>query len=91
MQYYERLGDFGRAEDMLFSMIEAQPDNMALLDFGIGFYERLKRHSDDALAVGNLPRPELDASLAQIAERKQREMARVKSDVSPSSFVNKAG
>lgn len=70
MQHYERIGDFARAEDMLFSMIEDQSDNSELLDFGAGFYRRLQQQSNDALIAGNLPRPELDAGLAQILQRK---------------------
>jgi hypothetical protein len=70
MQHYERIGDFARAEDMLFSMIEDQGDNPELLDFGAGFYRRLQRQSNDALIAGNLPRAELDSGLAQILQRK---------------------
>jgi hypothetical protein len=75
MQHYERVGEYAKAEDMLFSMIEAQPGNQDLLKFGISFYERLQRHSDDALVQGNLPRAELEASLAQILVQKERERA----------------
>jgi hypothetical protein len=76
MQHYERLGDFGRAEDMLFSMVEEQPRNVELLHFGVAFYERLQRLTDDALISGNLPRGELNVGLAQIVEQEQAELAR---------------
>ena len=70
MQQYERSGAFGKAEDILFSMMEEAPQNASLLDFGIAFYQRLRSQSDDALAAGNLPRGELEAALAQLVARK---------------------
>jgi hypothetical protein len=70
MRYYEQAGEFGRAEDSLFSMLEADPDNAAVLDFGFSFYERLRAKTDQALLEGNLPRTELEAGLAQLIKRK---------------------
>jgi len=75
MQHYERLADFAKAEDALFAMIESQPDNLDLLDFGIGFYRRLEHQSDAALVAGNLPRGELQAGLAQLVARRSRDTA----------------
>jgi hypothetical protein len=72
MQHYERVGDYAKAEDFLFSMIEAHPGNQDLLNFGIRFCERLQQRSDDALVGGNLPRSELEASLAQLMAHKER-------------------
>ena len=69
MEHYERAQEFGKAEDALFAMIEAEPGNRAIVEFGIVFYERLAGHSDDSLKEGNLPRPELEASLAELRER----------------------
>lgn len=76
MQHYERLGEFGKAEDMFFSMLEDSPENNDLLEFGIAFYERLRGRSDDALAAGNLPRAELESSLAQLLARKTAPLPR---------------
>ena len=70
MQHYERVGEFGRAEDMLFSMLDDTPDSPELLGFGIAFYERIRGQSDDALTGGNLPRAELESGLAQLVARK---------------------
>jgi len=69
MQHYERIGEFARAEDWLFAMIETQPDNPDLVGFGILFYERLQSQSDVSLAAGNLPRAELDAGLAELRHK----------------------
>jgi len=52
-----------------------------LLDFGIGFYQRLQAKSDDALLTGNLPRVELKASLEQLLARKKTELARTSTGV----------
>lgn len=69
MQHYERSGEFAKAEDALFAMLEAEPGNAGLVDFGITFYERLRGQSDAALMAGNLPRAELEAGLAELRRR----------------------
>ncbi len=66
MQHYERTGQFAKAEDALFAMVENQPRPPGLREFGAAFYERLQRQSDSSLAAGNLPRPELQAGLKQL-------------------------
>jgi hypothetical protein len=70
MQHYERSGEFAKAEDALFAMLEAEPGNTGLVEFGLSFYERLQRQSDASLAAGNLPRLELEASLAELRKRR---------------------
>jgi hypothetical protein len=70
MEHYERVGEFSKAEDTLFSMIEAAPGRQDLIDFGVRFYQRLRTQSDDALLLGNLPRAELDTGLAELKSDK---------------------
>jgi hypothetical protein len=70
MQHYERAGEFGKAEDSLYAMLEAEPQTPGLVDFGITFYERLKGQTDARLAEGNLPRPELEAGLSALRQQK---------------------
>jgi hypothetical protein len=70
MQHYERTGQFGRGEDALFSMLELEPAHPGLLEFGIAFCERLRAQSDAGLESGNLPRPELEAALADLRKRR---------------------
>lgn len=70
MHHYERTGEFAKAEDSLFAMLDVEPANSGLLEFGIAFYERLERQGNDALATGNLPRAELEAGLAELRNRK---------------------
>lgn len=72
MQHYERSGRFAKAEDALFAMLEAEPGNAGLVDFGVTFYERLQDQSDACLAAGNLPRPELEAGLAELLGQKKK-------------------
>jgi hypothetical protein len=70
MQHYERTGEFAKAEDSLFAMLEIQPANTPLLELGISFYRRLESQSDAQLADGNLPRAEVAAGLADLNARK---------------------
>jgi len=70
MRHYERIGEFARAEDVLFAMVESEPANVELLDFGAAFYRRLLGLKDDASAAGNLPRAEVQAGLAELDRRK---------------------
>lgn len=69
MRHYEQAGEFAQAEDTLFDLLEAEPANAALLDFGTAFYRRLLGLSNDALAAGNLPRAEVEAGLAEVDKR----------------------
>ncbi len=70
MQHYERIGQFAKAEDVLYALLELSPEDHYLLDFGIAFYERLLRHGDAQLDAGNLPRPELETALADLRNKK---------------------
>ena len=76
MQHYERVGAFGKAEDALYAMLEADPNEPRLLDFGIAFYQRLKSQADTSLTAGNLPRSELEAGLAELERRKSLKTTR---------------
>ena len=69
MQHYERVGAFGKAEDLLFAMLESEPNEPGLLNFGIAFYQRLAGKSDASLNDGNLPRAEVESGLAELDRR----------------------
>ncbi|HEX4263822.1 MAG TPA: DUF6483 family protein [Verrucomicrobiae bacterium] len=69
MEHYERTGQFAKAEDALFALLDADPENVALLEFGISFYERLLGQSDVRLEEGNLPRSEVEAARGELRER----------------------
>ena len=68
-RHYERIGAFARAEDTLFALLEAEPDNPELLKEAKLFYERLLQQSDHELEEGNLPRSEVAAGLAELSAR----------------------
>lgn len=57
MQFYEVIGDFARAEDVLFDLADREHPGTAAL--GERFFERLLQQSDEALRAGNLPRDEV--------------------------------
>jgi tetratricopeptide (TPR) repeat protein len=71
MQHYERAGEFAKAEDALFALAEDQPDNDAIIEFGIAFYQRLLTQSDAALIDGKLPRNEVEQGLKEFQRRKR--------------------
>jgi hypothetical protein len=62
--YYERIGKYSKAEDLLFEMVE----DPVMIQEGISFYERLLDKTDEELAEGNLPRDEVEDSLAKLEE-----------------------
>ncbi len=70
MEHYERTGQFGKAEDALYSILESDVDNDLALNFGVSFYERLQGLTDAQLADGNLPRAEVEAGLQELRDKK---------------------
>ena len=71
MQHYERVGDFAKAEDQLFAILDSETNSPRLLDWGIAFYERLMRLSGDKLVAGNLPRCEVESGLSELHALRQ--------------------
>jgi hypothetical protein len=63
---YEAEGAYARAEDTLFELLADEPANNELRQSGVAFYERILAHDDAALTAGGLPRPEAEASLAEL-------------------------
>lgn len=69
MQHYENTGQWAKAEDTLFSILEATVNDRASMEFGIAFYERILRQNDAALLAGNLPRGEAEEGLRELTRR----------------------
>jgi uncharacterized protein YuzB (UPF0349 family) len=69
MQHYERTGQFAKAEDALFAMLDAEPENRAILEFGCAFYRRLLAQSESALSAGNFSRKESEQALKELQGR----------------------
>jgi hypothetical protein len=66
MRHYESTGQFGKAEDSLFSILEATSNDPASVAFGLAFYQRILRRSDLSLADGNLPRAEAEEGFLEL-------------------------
>jgi hypothetical protein len=64
MRHYEQAGEFAKAEDALFVIVEAEPPGAELREFGESFYQRVLGQSDAALSAGNLSHAEAQAGLA---------------------------
>ena len=71
MQHYEHTGQFAKAEDALFTMLEAEPENDAIAEFGIVFYQRLLAQTDAVLNGANLPRAEVAEGLKELQVRRK--------------------
>jgi len=72
MQHYERNGEFAKAEDELFAMLDAESNHERLMEFGCAFYRRLLTQSDTALNDANLPRVEVEEGLKELEARKKK-------------------
>ena len=72
MQHFERTGEFAKAEDSLHAMLEAEPDNKSIVEFGVVFYQRLLGQSDATLIAGSLPRTEVEEGLREFQLRQER-------------------
>jgi len=68
--YYEQVGAYSKAEDLLFDMLDTNAgdaETMAsLIEIGTAFYERLQRQSDAALVAGHLSRDEVARGLREV-------------------------
>jgi Family of unknown function (DUF6483) len=69
MQHYERTGQWAKAEDALYAMLDVTQNDRTVADFGEAFYGRILRQNDAALAAGNLPRREAEEGLREIKSR----------------------
>jgi hypothetical protein len=66
MRHYEATGQFGKAEDALYAMLEESGNDEEVVLLGRMFYERILRRSDASLGEGNLPRSEAQEGLAEL-------------------------
>ena len=69
MRHYENTGQLAKAEDTLFSILDATKDDPASLEFGAAFYERILRQNDAMLQAGNLPRAEAEEGSRELQRR----------------------
>ena len=64
--YYEQIGKYDKAENILFEVIESDTATTAFFERGLVFYRRLRTKSDADLLRGNLSREEVEEGLAQL-------------------------
>ena len=72
MQHHEHAGEFAKAENALFAMLDIEPDNGAIVEFGVAFYRRMLEQSDTTLTDGALPRGEVEEGLKELLQRQKR-------------------
>ncbi|HZC99187.1 MAG TPA: DUF6483 family protein [Actinomycetes bacterium] len=65
----EAVGRYADAEDALFEVIDAAPDDPGPIDTGILFYQRLLAKEDVELEAGDLPRDEVKNGIAELLRR----------------------
>jgi tetratricopeptide (TPR) repeat protein len=68
-QHFEQMGDFARAENWMYEALEDDRAPHDIIERATAFYHRLLDHDDADLVIGNLPRSEVEAGLAQIEAR----------------------
>lgn len=71
LYYYETTGQYAQAEDVLFDLLENNPDP-AIIEQGEKFYLRLQEKTDFMLQAGNLMRHEVDEGLARLREMERQ-------------------
>jgi hypothetical protein len=64
--HYEYSGQYAKAEDTLFELLEIHPVDQEIRAQGIAFYKRLLAKSDADLQTGQFSRPEVHEGIAQL-------------------------
>ena len=63
-EYYEYSGQYSKAEDILFELIDS--DTEGIKDKALKFYERLQMKADEELVKGNFSLEEVEESIEEI-------------------------
>lgn len=69
---YEAASIFDKAEDVLFTMIKQSNKGSDIIDDGINFYSRLKKKPRSKLSKGNLPIDEIEESLKELIDIREK-------------------
>lgn len=67
--YYEQIGRYAQAEDILFELLDSNPTH-AILEEGLSFYTRLRAKNTADLLAGNLSREEVVEGMARLQQLK---------------------
>lgn len=70
IDYYEYSGQFSKAEDLIFDLIEK--NSSEIIDRSVSFYKKLQHRTDDELLKGNLSREEVNDALEEILNIKDK-------------------
>jgi len=73
MRHYESTGQLAKAEDTLFSVLDATTNDPASIELGFAFYQRILRQNDATLMAGNLPRTEASEGLRELQRRQSKD------------------
>jgi hypothetical protein len=65
-QHFEQMGDFARAENWMYEVLEDDRAPLDIVERSVAFYQRLLAREDAELILGNLPRSEVEAGLKQL-------------------------
>ncbi|MBC8062506.1 MAG: hypothetical protein H7Y18_17825 [Clostridiaceae bacterium] len=65
-KYYEEIGNYGKSEDNLYELLKVRNKDIATVNLGISFYERLLKKDSATLEKGGLPRDEVEEGLKQL-------------------------
>lgn len=71
-QCYAQMGQFAKAEDWLFSLLDDPDAPDDIFERGLAFYVLLSQQSDAALHAGNLPRDEVEAGKRELQARAEQ-------------------
>jgi len=66
LSFYEKIAKYGKAEDVLYELLEEKQYSSEIVNVGMDFYNKLLLKSDDELIKGNLPRDEIIDSLKKL-------------------------
>jgi hypothetical protein len=69
MQHYETGGQFAKAEDRLFQLLDRVGYQPKTLEFAHSFFQRLLAKTDEDLLTGNLPRVEIESAIEELHNR----------------------
>ncbi|MBX5449871.1 DUF6483 family protein [Thermogemmatispora sp.] len=72
MLYYEKTGRYAKAEDTLFSALEAPDASDEVFEEGLAFYARLRRKSRAELQAGNFSPEEIEEGLVDLQRLQRR-------------------
>ena len=66
LKYYEGTQNFGKSEDILYELLQSKNNDIAIVNLGISFYERLLKKDSATLEKGGLPREEVKDALKKL-------------------------